>query len=38
VDAALLYGRIPNIEEIEKTFGSPETGSLFATQMQASSG
>jgi hypothetical protein len=38
VDAALLYGRIPNIEEIEKEFGSPETGSLFAAHLQASSG
>ena len=31
VDSALLYHRIPNIEEIEKEFGSPETGSLFET-------
>jgi hypothetical protein len=38
VDAALLYGRIPNIEDIEKEFGSPETGSLFAAPVPASSG
>jgi hypothetical protein len=37
VDAALLYGRIPNIEEIERTFGSADSGSLFAAQSQASS-
>ena len=31
VDASLLYDRIPNIQEIEKQFGSPETGTLFGT-------
>jgi hypothetical protein len=36
VDAALLYGRIPNIAEIENEFGSPETGSLFSAQLRGS--
>jgi len=36
VDAALLYGRIPNIAEIEKEFGSRDTGSLFSAQLQHS--
>jgi hypothetical protein len=34
VDGALLYGRIPNVEDIEKEFGSPETGSLFSAHVQ----